>query len=376
MYTIPSKKMLIINILDILRKYTDKSHRLSQKDILDKLKTEYLMTVDRKSIRRNIVSLMDAGYEIEFSEKPRLSPVMEAEKTEGQDEEKKSKLKLKIDPKTNEPILESSDIWYDYYLKRDFSDGELRLLIDGLIFSRNVPTEECKELVKKLEKLSNVYFKSRVGHIARMTGEKTDNEKLFDNIEKLDEAISKKCKVSFKYTEYGTDKKKHIKKCVDGSERVYVVSPYQMAAKEGKYYLICNYDKYEDISNYRVDRIVDIQILEDESAKPFEKLQWADGKVLDLATYMKEHVYMYSSDNVRVRFRIVRAMISDIIDMFGDDVMFMDETDKHVTVSAHVNERAMLQFAKNYAPDVVVLSPQSLVEKVKDELKRGLEMYE
>ena len=291
------------------------------------------------------------------------------------DGEKKIKKKPKIDPKTNKIVMESNDIWYDYYLKREFSDGELRLLIDGLIFSRNVPTKECRELVKKLEKLSNVYFKSRVGHITRMSDEKADNEKLFENIELLDEAISKKCKVAFKYIEYGTDKKKHKKKCEDGSERVYVVSPYQMAAKEGKYYLICNYDNYDDVSNYRVDRIVDIQLLEDEKAKPFEKLQWANGKALDLATYMKEHIYMYSSDNVRVKFRIVREMISDIMDVFGDDVTFMNATDKYVTVLTRVNERAMLQFAKNYAPDVVVLEPQELREKVKMELEKALEEY-
>ena len=35
MYTIQPKKLLIINILDILRKYTDENHRLSQKEIVE-----------------------------------------------------------------------------------------------------------------------------------------------------------------------------------------------------------------------------------------------------------------------------------------------------------------------------------------------------
>lgn len=46
-----------------------------------------------------------------------------------------------------------------------------------------------------------------------------------------------------------------------------------MAAKEGKYYLICNYDKYDDISNYRLHRITELKIL-DEPTKPFEHLKW------------------------------------------------------------------------------------------------------
>lgn len=55
------KKLLILNILDILRKYSDEEHRLSQKDITEILKTEYDMTADRKAIRRNILNLMDCG---------------------------------------------------------------------------------------------------------------------------------------------------------------------------------------------------------------------------------------------------------------------------------------------------------------------------
>ena len=53
-----------MNILDILRKYSDEEHRLSQKDITEILKTEYDMTADRKAIRRNILNLMDCGYNI------------------------------------------------------------------------------------------------------------------------------------------------------------------------------------------------------------------------------------------------------------------------------------------------------------------------
>lgn len=38
MYTIPPKKMVIINILDILKKYSDMDHRLTQEQIIEILK--------------------------------------------------------------------------------------------------------------------------------------------------------------------------------------------------------------------------------------------------------------------------------------------------------------------------------------------------
>jgi hypothetical protein len=53
MYAQPPKKMLTLNIPDILNRCTDGNHRLSQKEIVDLLRTEYGMTVDRKAVKRN-----------------------------------------------------------------------------------------------------------------------------------------------------------------------------------------------------------------------------------------------------------------------------------------------------------------------------------
>ena len=363
MYVKQPKKLLILNILDILRKYTDEDHRLSQKEIAEILKNEYDMKADRKAIRRNLLNLMDCGYEIEYSETIRNVPV----------KDKKTGEVLR-DKDTGEPVMEENELWSDFYLKRQFTDGELRLLIDSLLFSRHIPYSQCKDLVEKLEDLSNIYFKSRVRYISTLPEDKTDNRQLFYNIEMLDEAISKNRKVSFRYVEYQTDKKLHEKRRPDGSIREYVITPYQMAAREGKYYLICNYDKYDDVSNYRLDRIRDIRIL-DEPGKPFSELKWSGNRKLDLGEYMKEHVYMYSSENVHVKFRIVKPMITDVIDMFGKEVVFSDEDETHVTVAVKTNERAMEQFAKNFAPDVEVLQPESLRQRVKEELERAVEVY-
>lgn len=348
--TKPPKKLLPMLILDILSKHTDADHRLSQKDIMEILKTEYDMTADRKAIRRNLDNLLQMGCDIEYSETTRMTP----------------------NPKTGEP--EESVILSDFYLERAFTDGELRLLIDGLLFSPHLPYSQCRELVEKLEGLSSRHFRSHVRHIHTMPETPPRNPQLFYTIEVLDEAISRERKVAFSYLEYGTDKKLHPKRRADGSVREYIVSPYQMAAAEGKYYLICNYDKYDDVSNYRIERIGEIRLL-DKPVKPFETLRGADSRRLDLARYMAEHIYMYSSDSARVTFRIVKPMITDVIDLFGMDVSFSDETDTHVTVTARVNEAAMTQFAKRYAPDVIVLEPQRIADAVRRDAERTINAY-
>ena len=345
-----SKKLCLLNTLELLKKYTDEDHRLTQAELVELLKREYDMEVDRRTVKSNLMELIGLGYEIESHEITRMIRNEKTGKTE------------------------ASTIMSGFYLVRDFSKPELRLLIDSLLFSKHLPYSQCKELVQKLESLSNKYFRASMKYIYTMPEDKTNNRQVFYNIDILDEAISKGRKVSFKYLEYGTDKEQHKKLNKEGEERVYVVSPYQMVAKEGKYYLICNYDNYDDISNYRVDRITDIEIL-DVKSKPFEKLKWSNGKRLDLAEYMKKHVYMYSSEDSAVSFRIVKAMISDIIDMFGNDIRFFDETEDTVCVRANVNATAMVQFAKSYAPDVEILEPVELREQVKDELRKGYEAY-
>lgn len=90
---------------------------------------------------------------------------------------------------------------------------------------------------------------------------------------------------------------------------------------------------------------------------------------------MREHIYMFSSENVKAKFRIVKPMLSDVIDMFGKEVRFSDETDDTVTVTATVNEMSMLQFARSFAPDVVLLEPEFLAKKVKETAERTVEAY-
>lgn len=354
MYTKLTKGMLDLCILDILKRYTDESHRLSQKDIAEILRNEYATIVERKAIKRNLMNLIEAGFDLEYSESVRMMP--------------------EKDGATGEVKMVESAVLSDFYLRHDFTDAELRLLIDSLLFSTHIPYSQCMELIGKLEGLSSVYFKSKVRHIATFPTRTNDNKQLFYTIDLLDEAIGKRRQVSFAYCEYRTDKKLHRKRRPDGSVREYVINPYQMAAKEGKYYLICNLDKYNDISNYRIDRITDVKIL-DTPIKPFESLDGAKNDLLDLSKYMTEHLYMFSSESVWVDFRIPRAMIGDVIDLFGSDVRFSDETDTQVSVRAYVNEMAMRQFAKAYAPDVVVLGPQGLVEQVREDTRKTWEMY-
>ena len=95
------KKMVIFNILEILKNYSDADHRLTQLDIIEHLKRDYDMIVDRKTVLRNVNDLIDEGIDIDY------------------DESDRGKGKNKNTIRTN------------FYLHSNFEGSELRLLIDS-----------------------------------------------------------------------------------------------------------------------------------------------------------------------------------------------------------------------------------------------------
>lgn len=339
------KKNLILCILDVLKKYSDEDHRLSQKDICDILKNEYGVCAERKSIKRNVMELMDFGYDIEYTSCSRG--------TVSGDE---------------------SECWSGFYLVRDFDDSELRLLIDSIIFSRHIPAKQRLELTDKLAGLSNKYFSPRVKHIKKaLEGEENRNNQLFYTVDVIDEAINEGRQVEFTYNEYGIDKKPRPRKNEDGEIRKYVINPYQIAAVNGRYYLICNNDKYDTLSNYRLDRISNIRLL-DAPRKDVRELKGCENG-FELPRHMAEHIYMFQGESVHVRFRVRKNMIAEVIDWFGDDVELKNDGEEYAKAAVYVNFEAMRRWALQFALDVQITSPKKLVDAVKSDVEEAAAKY-
>ena len=62
------KKIIILYILQILREYTDAGHTMTQQQIAEKLRSEYGLDVNRSTVKRNISDLIEAGYNIQYTE--------------------------------------------------------------------------------------------------------------------------------------------------------------------------------------------------------------------------------------------------------------------------------------------------------------------
>ena len=326
MYVTGTKKMLNILILDILKKYTDMDHRITQQEILRILKREYDMDCDRRSVRANIESLKEMGYEIA---------------TEG-----------------------------GYSLVgREFDDAELRMLIDSVLFSKNLSKPQSKELIEKLKGLGSKYFSAKVSHVRSLPDlMHTDNAQAIYAVDTLNEAIDQKKQVEFIYNSYGTDFKLHPRR-----EEPYLVNPYQLVANNGRYYLIGNYDKYDNVSHYRLDRMTSIRML-DSKAKPMKQVQGLE-KGLNLPKHMAEHIYMFSGDSVDVIMRAESHLMSELVDWFGKNFRILEKDEDYLTIHVTCNEGAMHFWALQYGPYVEILSPEGLREAIRSDIMGMVTKY-
>jgi predicted DNA-binding transcriptional regulator YafY len=188
-------------------------------------------------------------------------------------------------------------------------------------------------------------------------------------LDAVNDAISKKRKIKFVYNRYGTDFKLHPKR-----EAPYIVNPYQIVANNSHFYLIGNYDKYDDVSHYRLDKMTCVSIL-DEKVKPQKEVKdFANG--FHLPRHMAEHIYMFSGMSVPVKLRTDEAMMNELVDWLGKDfrIRKMDE-DGIIEIVLYCNEEAMFYWALQYGPYVEILEPKSLRERLKSATQEMYKKY-
>ena len=156
-------------------------------------------------------------------------------------------------------------------------------------------------------------------------------------------------------------------------DREYIVNPYQIVANNGRFYLICNYDKYNNIAHYRIDQMTDVRMLP-EKIKPMKEVpEVAHG--LNLPKHMAEHVYMFSGEAVDVVMLADKDQMTELVDWFGTDFRIMEEIDGKLKIRVRMNPKAMKFWALQYGPYVEVLQPAALREEIAEIVKKMNKKY-
>ena len=314
----------ILQLLRLLERDSDENNILTMPQIISKLKASGASpSTDRRTVYSLIQTLLDFGYDISTY----------AENKKG------------------------------YFLRtRAFEDCEIRFLIDSVATSKSIPNNQRKGLIAKLARLSGKNFKCAFTDIQFFSENFAQNPDLFLNIELVDEAISTRRQIKFSSCIYGIDKKLHPK----NEGKLYVVNPYKMVVQNQKYYLICNYDGFDDLAHIRLDRMTNVSIVLDSIAKPLK---------LDLSDYITEHPYMYSGKSVTATLRINRDIIGDILDTFGRHVFLSCKEGETAEVTIKANRQALCYWVVQYGTECEVLSPDDLRTDVAKMVKTIADKY-
>jgi Predicted transcriptional regulator len=233
-----------------------------------------------------------------------------------------------------------SDRKGSYLENRQFEPSELRLLIDSVLGSAHINAVHSKDLIDKLVLAGGKHFKSRIKNIHSVNDwNKTDNLSFFYNIDIIDEAIETNKRIRFYYNKYGTDKKLH-------HSAQHIVSPYQMLLHNQHYYLFSRNEKWGNIGFYRIDKITEIEILDEPQTPLRENEGYKNG--INYKDISSHHPYMFTDKPQQVELRCDIWVIDAILDWFGNDVTVKDNKDGTTNVALRTSVNAMEYWAMQY----------------------------
>ena len=323
------KKLALIYILNILKSDTDCDHPMYQEELCEALAARHGVLLERKAIGRNLALLREAGYDIVSTAR-------------------------------------------GYYLgDRDFEPGELRLLIDSVLFSKHINPAQSRALAEKLAALGGKHFDMHRKHVAPSTAaerNKNAHSQLFFAIEVADEAIENGCCLHFTYSKHGPDKRLH-----KSSE--HTASPYQMILQNQHYYLMAYAESYQKICFFRMDKMSDVKCLPDRPAVPLRTVEGYEGG-LDYRELSSSLPYLFPERPIPVTFSCAGWVIDQAIDWFGYDIdVRPDEGEDRYLVTVRVSPPAMEYWALQYAKYIRLRSPEDLRRRVGAILRAAADDY-
>lgn len=258
--------------------------------------------------------------------------------------------------------------FHGYYVaNRIFELPELKLLVDSVQSSKFITHKKTLELIKKIEQLASVHEAQLLNRQVFVKNRiKSMNESIYYNVDEIHTGISTNRKIRFKYFEYDVYKEKTFRR--DGD--YYVVSPYAMTWDDENYYLVAYEARLERIVHYRVDKMAEISVTEEER----------DGqdayKAMDLAVYTQKTFGMFTGkeENVQLRFR--NSLVGAVLDRLGRDIFIVPDGNHHFTVRVDVVvSPQFFAWVLGFGDSARILGPSTVVEQMRQYLRDVAPLY-
>ena len=306
---------------------TDANHDITLQEIMDKLAAKDV-TAERKSLYDDIAQLDDFGIKI-----------------------KKTKY--------------GKTVHYQV-INRDFELAELKLLVDSVASAKFITEKKSNELIKKIEHLASRHEASQLQRQVYVSGRvKSMNNDILQNVDVIHNAIAENRQVSFQYFQWNVRKEPELRR---SGER-YVISPWGLSWDDENYYMV-GYDASSDkIKHYRVDKMLKVQI-ENKRREGREKVE-----KIDMAAYAKKMFAMFDGEEQSVEILCENRLAGVMIDRFGKDVIMLKTDEEHFKVRVKVAASKHFIHWIMALEGAKIIGPESLVEEVKDEIKRLEKQY-
>ena len=323
------QKLKLMYLIKLFEERTDVSHGLSMTDIIEALSEEGI-TAERKSIYADISALNEFGFD-------------SVKDKEGQ----ACVYKL---------------------VERDFEIAELKLLVDAVQSSKFITESKSNKLIKKIEGLaSNNEAKSLHRQVYVANRIKTTNESVYYNVDDIQKAISENHKVSFQYFQWNPNKEKELRH--NGMR--YEISPWALTWDDENYYMVGYDSKERKIKHYRVDKMLKIEIMAD--SKREGKALFKD---MDMAVYSKKIFGMFGGVEETVVLECKNGISGVIIDRFGTEVDIIKRATDSFTVRVNVQiSPQFLGWVFSLGENIKIISPDSVIERMRDEITRIQGIY-
>ncbi|OAT83903.1 WYL domain-containing protein [Bacillus sp. MKU004] len=247
---------------------------------------------------------------------------------------------------------------------RLFELYELRMLVDAVVSAKFITKQETRQLIGKIRKLtSNHQGKKLQNEIQVDSSIKSESPYIRLAIHDLHQAISERRVITFQYGRYDIDKNFNLSH--EGS--LYKVKPYALTWANDFYYLIAYYYEAGEIRHYRVDRLRNVSILEE--SFPYESF--------DVSKYVQSTFHMFAGDEEWIKVKFHNGLINVIIDKFGKEADIRKYDDEHFILSTKARiSGGLVNWILNFGSKAKVISPDSLLQTVKEEVIKMTNLYE
>lgn len=268
-----------------------------------------------------------------------------------------------------------------YYLEGNIPPEELDLLQSTIEINQYLTVEKTQELIADIEQLKPYPYRDQPLYAAsRLRKLKKPDTDIFDTVSILRNAIRHKRQTKILYGKY--DRTLHL---APTSEEARLYNPYAVMSSNGYYYLIAGNPKYGNhVINLRIDRILDVKETKDpREPLPKQLLPYftdAARTIFQASQYRNDHPVMYSDETVRIHLSCAPSIINNLLDDFGWSIQIRDIPDLKHPDWVHVVTNASLAgaaiFCTHHCTACRVISPEVLREKVVENLKVGMGLYE